>query len=65
MKTEKTLTKEKMKATSIVMTKNDYRVWLAAASMAGVSRAELLRLALREKAAAILSGRLIDETKMG
>jgi hypothetical protein len=52
---EKTYTKHKMRVTSVFLTDSDYRVWLAAASMAGISRAELLRLALREKAGSILS----------
>jgi hypothetical protein len=55
MKKEKIFTKKPMKVTSIFLTENDHRLWLAAASVAGVSRSELLRLALREKSAQILS----------
>jgi len=54
MKTEKIFTKRPMKVTSIFLTENDRRLWLAAASVAGLSRSELLRQALREKADSIL-----------
>ena len=53
-KDEKVRTKKPMKATTIFLTENDCRQWRAAASLAGISRSELMRLALREKAAAIL-----------
>jgi hypothetical protein len=55
MKTEKVFTKRKMRVTSIFLTELDYRQWLEAASIAGMSRAELMRVALREKTNKILS----------
>lgn len=57
-KTEKLFTKRRMKATTIFLTENDCRQWLAAASLAGISRSELMRTALREKTAAILTKRI-------
>jgi hypothetical protein len=53
--TEKTLTKKPLKRSSIFLSENDQRRWLAAAAIAGMSRSELLRVALREKSEEILS----------
>jgi hypothetical protein len=58
---EKILTKKPMKPTTIFLTESDHRQWLAAASLIGLSRAELIRLALREKTSEILNQPRIDE----
>jgi len=65
MKAEKVFTKRKMRVTSVFLTDADHRVWLAAASMAGISRAELLRRALREKSNAILNAPMADQRVRG
>jgi hypothetical protein len=61
MKSEKIFTKRKMKVTSVFLTENDHRQWLAAASIAGISRAELIRMALREKTNEILNQSMSDQ----
>jgi hypothetical protein len=58
---QKTFTKERMRATAIFLTDNDFKIWLAAAAVRRVSRAELLRQALRQKANEILSQSLSDQ----
>jgi hypothetical protein len=58
MENKKILTKRKkppMRITTILLTETDCRQWLAAASLTGQSRAELIREALREKTNSILS----------
>jgi hypothetical protein len=54
-KIERTYRKPVMRATSIFLTESDCRQWLKASGRVGLSRSEFLRLALREKAAAILT----------
>jgi hypothetical protein len=61
MKSEKIFTKRKMKVTSVFLTENDHRQWLAAASIAGISRAELIRMALREKTNEVLNQSMSDQ----
>ena len=61
MKDVRTLTKRKMKITSIYLTQGDHASWLAAASVLGISRSELLRLALREKTNKVLSEQVARE----
>jgi hypothetical protein len=58
MKTEKIFTKRKkppMKVTTIFLPESLSRQWLAAASLTGQSRAQLIREALMEKTSEILS----------
>jgi len=55
IETEKTLTKKPLRRSSIFLSEADQRRWLAAAAVAGLSRSELLRVALREKVNEILS----------
>jgi hypothetical protein len=60
MKPKPILTKERMRATAIFLTNNDYKIWLEAAAAVRMSRSELLRQALRKEANEILS-RLVKQ----
>jgi hypothetical protein len=59
MKPKPVLTKERMKATAVFLTSNDFKIWLEAATAVRMSRSELLRQALRKEANEIL-GRSLD-----
>jgi hypothetical protein len=60
MKIEMVFTKKKMRIATVFMTDDDHRRWLAAASVAGLSRSELLRRALRGMIDEILSRATAD-----
>jgi hypothetical protein len=52
-----------MRATTIFLTENDCRQWLAAAAVKGISRSELLRQALRATTSEILNQKTAGDQK--